>query len=334
MTRVHGIPQSSGVSRDDTHPRQKTGLDVGVYVPQMAFEYSDLLHRARRCEQLGIGSMWLYDHLYGPGMPELPSLEAWTLATALLAETERLRVGHMVLCNQFRHPVLLAKMATTLDQISGGRLELGLGSGSIESEHLQAGLDWGCFAERSARLGETLEILTQAFANRRVDLDGAHYRVRDFPVSPGAVQQPRPPIVVGGVGERYTLPLVARYADVWNVPTYALDQLEHKISVLHGICADIGRDPATIVMSVEAVMALAPDDDALPRVRELAEKRFGGPGFGLHDTDLIGTPDTIVGRLRDLRELGFGQVVLFTHDRASDQTLELLAREVIPAVSD
>ena len=309
-------------------------LDIGVYVPQMGFEYPDLRHRARRCEELGIGSLWLYDHLYGPGVPGLPSLEAWTLATALLADTERLRVGHMVLCNQFRHPVLLAKMATTLDQISGGRLQLGLGSGSIEAEHRQAGLDWGTFAERSARLGETLEILTQAFATGRIDLEGAHYRVDDLPISPGAVQQPRPPIVVGGVGEKYTLPLVARYADVWNVPTYALDQLEHKISVLRGICADIGRDPAGIVMSVEAVVALAPDDTTLPRVAELAEKRFGGPGFGLHDTNLIGTAGTVTERLRALRDLGFGQVVLFTHDRASDTTLELLAGQVIPALSD
>ncbi|MDF2585160.1 MAG: luciferase family protein, partial [Mycobacterium sp.] len=83
-------------------------LDIGVYVPQMGFSYADVLHRAMRCEELGIGSLWLYDHLYGPGMPEIDSLEAWTLATALLARTERLRVGHMVLCNQFRHPVVLA----------------------------------------------------------------------------------------------------------------------------------------------------------------------------------------------------------------------------------
>ena len=168
----------------------------------------------------------------------------------------------------------------------------------------------------------------------RIDHDGAHYRVTDFPVSPGAVQDPRPPIVVGGVGEKFTLPLVARYADVWNVPTYALDQLEHKISVLRGICADVGRDPDSIVMSVEAVLALAPDDAALPRVRELAEKRFGGTGFGLHDTNLIGTPATIAARLRALGDLGFGQVVLFTHDRASDTTLELLAGQVIPLLSD
>ena len=307
-------------------------LDIGVYVPQVGFSYADMLHRAQRCEELGIGSLWLYDHLYGPGLPDLPSMEAWTLATALLSNTEQLRIGHLVLCNQFRHPVLLAKMASTLDQISAGRLQLGIGSGSIESEHRHAGLDWGSFAERSARLGETLQILHQAFSSGTVDFTGHYYAVRDLPVRPGPAQQPRPPIIVGGVGEKYTLPLVARYADVWNVPTYALGELEHKLAVLREICADIGRDPSTIVLSVEAVMALAPDDAALPATRALAEKRFGGPGFGLRDGGLVGTAPAIVDRLNELRELGFGQVVLFTHDRASDATLELLAGEVLSAL--
>ena len=306
-----------------------SGLDVGVYVPHMAFSYQDMLHRALRCEELGIGSLWLYDHLYGPGMPDKPSMEAWTLATALLARTERLHVGHMLLCNQFRHPAVLAKMATTLDQISAGRLQLGIGSGSIEDEHKRAGLEWGTFAERSRRLGETLEILTQAFTNGVIDFTGSHYTVRDMPINPGPVQQPRPPIIVGGVGEKFTLPLVARYADVWNVPTYALGELEHKLSVLRSVCDDIGRDPASIVLSVEAVMALAPDDASLPKVREVAERRFGGPGFGLHDGGLIGTPPAIVDRVHELQELGFRQLVLFTHDRASDETLELFASTVL-----
>ena len=308
-------------------------LDIGVFVPQMGFSYEDVLHRAVRCEQLGIGSVWLYDHLYGPGAPSLSSLEAWTVATALLGRTERLRVGHMVLCNQFRHPALLAKMATTLDQISAGRLELGIGSGSIEDEHHRAGLDWGSFRARSERLGEALEILHQAFAHGKVDFAGKHYTVRDMPIVPGPVQQPRPPIVVGGAGEKYTLPLVARYADVWNVPTYALGELERKVSVLRSICADIGRDPDSIVLSVEAVMALAPDEASLPEVRRIAERRFGGPGFGLHDAGLIGTPAAVVARLRELHDLGFRQIVLFLHDRASDETLELLASAVIPELA-
>src|SRR5690349_6609411 len=244
-----------------------TKPEIGVYLPQMGFTYEQVLHRTLRCEQLGIDSIWLYDHLYAPGMPDYPSMEAWTLATALLSRTERIRVGHMVLCNQFRHPAVLAKMATTLDQISAGRLQLGLGSGSIEDEHVRTGLDWGSFAQRSRRLGESLEILTQAFDSGRIDFAGEHYRINEMPIRPGPVQQPRPPIVVGGVGEKYTLPLVARYADVWNVPTYALGELEHKSAVLRELCAAIGRDPATIVMSVEAVLALAPDEASLPEIR-------------------------------------------------------------------
>jgi alkanesulfonate monooxygenase SsuD/methylene tetrahydromethanopterin reductase-like flavin-dependent oxidoreductase (luciferase family) len=137
------------------------------------------------------------------------------------------------------------------------------------------------------------------------------------------------PIIVGGVGEKYTLPLVARYADVWNVPTYALGELRHKVSVLRSLCEQIGRDPAGIVMSIEVVMGLAADSAALPRVRSITEKRFGGPGFGLAEGGLVGTPAQVVDRLQELQELGFGQVVVFTHDRASDETLELLAHAVI-----
>jgi len=303
--------------------------EIGVYLPQMGFTYEQVLHRTLRCEQLGIDSIWLYDHLYAPGMPDYPSMEAWTLATALLSRTDRIRVGHMVLCNQFRHPAVLAKMATTLDQISAGRLALGIGSGSIEDEHARLGLEWGTFAERSERLGETLQILQQAFADEVIDFAGKHFTVKDMPIKPGAVQQPRPPIVVGGVGERYTLPLVARYADVWNVPTYALGDLEHKIAVLRSICSDVGRDPSTITLSIEAVLALAPDDASLPAVRQLAEKRFGIPAFGLHEGGLIGTPPAILDRLHELVEMGFGQIVLFTHDRGSDETLDLLAAEVV-----
>jgi alkanesulfonate monooxygenase SsuD/methylene tetrahydromethanopterin reductase-like flavin-dependent oxidoreductase (luciferase family) len=306
-----------------------TDLEIGVYVPQIGFTYQDVLHRALRCEELGIRTLWLYDHLYGPRAPDVSSLEAWTLATAVLSRTERLRVGHMVLCNQFRHPAVLAKMATTLDQVSAGRLELGIGSGSIEDEHHRTGLEWGTFAERSERLAEALEILSQAFADRVINFAGRHYTVQNMPIIPGPVQLPRPPIIVGGAGEKYTMPLVARYADVWNIPTYALGELEHKVSVLRSICEGIGRDPDTIVLSVEAVMALAPDDASLPKVRETAKRRFGVPGLGLNEGGLIGTPQAIVDRLRELQALGFQQVVLLTHDRASDQTLELLASQVI-----
>jgi alkanesulfonate monooxygenase SsuD/methylene tetrahydromethanopterin reductase-like flavin-dependent oxidoreductase (luciferase family) len=307
-----------------------TALDVGIYVPQIGLTHDVLLGRALRCEELGIESLWLYDHLYGPLFTDKPSLEAWTLATALLSQTKRLRVGHLVLCNQFRHPIVLAKMAVTLDQISGGRLTLGVGSGSIQDEHTRTGLPWASLFERSSRLQETLEILRQAFTNQSVSFAGNHFRVHDMPMVPGPAQQPGIPIIIGGAGEKYTLPLVARYADIWNVPTYALGELKHKLAVLRAQCEAIGRDPGTIKLSVEAVMALAPDDASLPRVRQVAERHFGNPDFGLRAGGLVGTPPMIIERLRYFEHLGFQQVVLFTHDRASDQTLELLASKVIP----
>lgn len=305
-------------------------MEVGIYVPQVGLGFDDLLDRARRCEQLGIRSLWLYDHLYAPGLPAQASLEAWTLATALLARTTTLRVGHLVLCNGFRHPALLAKMAITLDVVSGGRLDLGIGSGSYEPEHLEAGLPWPPVAERSASLGETLEVLRRMFGEERVSFEGQHVQVRDLPSLPRPVQQPGPPIVVGGAGERFTLPLVARYADVWNVPTYALGALDRKADALRRECERIGRDPSTIRFSVEAVLGLAPDEASLPAVRATAERRFGSPGFGLREGGLVGTPAAVVDRLVELREAGFDHVVVFTHDRAAPETLELLADRVLP----
>jgi len=304
-------------------------MDVGVYVPQLGFDFDDVLHRALRCEALGYESLWLYDHLYGPGAPGLPSLEAWTLATALLARTSTLRVGHMVLCANFRHPALLAKMAITLDVISGGRLDLGLGSGSVEQEHHQAGLPWGSMAERSARLAETAEVVVRMCASERVTFHGEHVRLEDLPSLPRPVQRPHPPLVIGGAGERRTLPIVARYADVWNVPTYALDGLDRRIDALHRACDAVGRDPAEIRLSIEAVLALAPDEASLPEVRAVAERRFGGPGFGLHEAGLVGTAPSVLDRIGELRDLGFDHLVVFTHDRAADETLERFATDVV-----
>ena len=306
-------------------------IEFGIYVPQLAFTYDDVLSRARLCEELGFSSFWLYDHLYGPGMPDLPALEGWTLATALLAQTTKLRVGHLVLCATFRHPALLAKMAATLDVISNGRLELGLGSGSYEPEHTESGIPWGTFAERSEILAETLEIVTQMFASEKVTVDGKHFQLRDMPSLPRPVQQPRPPIIVGGIGEKRTLPLVARYADVWNLPTYALDVVDQKRAVLDAECKKIGREPASIRISQEAVLVLAPDDAALAEALPKAERRFGGQGWGLHEGNYIGTPATIVERIKERIDQGITYFVFFSYDRATEATLRLFADEVMPA---
>ena len=179
-------------------------------------------------------------------------------------------------------------------------------------------------------LGEALEIITQMFSSELTTFDGKHYRLRDFPNLPPTVQQPRPPIHVGGVGEQRTLPLVARYADVWNVPTYALGEIEHKRDVLLAECDRIGRDPATIRTSEEAVLVITPDDASLGEAMAKAERRFGAPGFGLHEGGYIGTPPAIVDRIGERIELGITSFVFFCFDRASEATLRLFAEEVMP----
>src|ERR1700728_2925760 len=250
-------------------------VEFGIYIPQLAIGFDELLARVLRCEDLGFTSFWLYDHLYGPGLPERDSLEGWTLATTLLARTSRLRVGHLVVDNNFRHPVLLGKMATTLDVISGGRLDLGMGSGSYELEHHEAGMVWGTLRERSDRLAESLAVITQMFEAERTTFEGRWFDVRDFPNLPRPVQVPRPPIHVGGVGERFTLPLVARYADVWNVPTYGLGRIDEAAIALDGACEKVGRDPASLRRSLEAVLVLAPDEARLKQAHSWAARRYG-----------------------------------------------------------
>jgi alkanesulfonate monooxygenase SsuD/methylene tetrahydromethanopterin reductase-like flavin-dependent oxidoreductase (luciferase family) len=305
--------------------------EFGIYIAQLQFTYEDVLARARTAEDLGFHSLWLYDHLYGPGLPAVTSLEGWTLASFLLAQTERLRVGHLVLCNNFRHPALLGKMATTLDICSNGRFEFGLGSGSVELEHHQAGLPWGTFAERSARLGEALQIVTDMFANELTSFSGQFYDVHEIPNLPPPVQRPRPPVHVGGIGPRHTLPLVARYADVWNIPVYGLAKWEESQEVLHAECAAIGRDPATIRRSHEAVLVLGEDDAAVAEARVRAERRYPGPTWGIDAGGYVGTPNAVVDAIAASVERGITFFIFFTHDRGDPRTLELFAEHVLPA---
>ncbi|MCC3330706.1 LLM class flavin-dependent oxidoreductase [Nocardia abscessus] len=313
------------------HRRGRTsgGLEFGIYVPQIVADYETLSGLARTAERTGFDTLWLFDHLYAPGLPDHPALEAWTTATALLAETTTLRVGTLVLCNNFRHPVLLGRMATTLDVISRGRLEFGLGSGSIPAEHRQAGLPWGSAAERSERLGEALEIITRMFASERTSFQGRHYQVSDMPNRPRPMQQPRPPIHIGGAGPKYTLPLVARYADVWNVPTYGLRDWAALTGVLETECARVGRDPGHIRRSHQAVLAVAPHERDLPELRSRIRHRFAAEAFGVDD-GYIGTPAMLVDRLGARAQQGISSFVFMTGAKQAAATMELFAAEVMP----
>jgi alkanesulfonate monooxygenase SsuD/methylene tetrahydromethanopterin reductase-like flavin-dependent oxidoreductase (luciferase family) len=305
--------------------------DVGIYIPQVTGSYDEVREQARRVEELGFGSFWLFDHLYTPGLPDRPALEAWTLATALLADTTELRVGHLVLDNNLRHPALLAQMVATLDVVSGGRLDLGLGSGSVALEHEQAGLPWGTMAERSGRLAEAIAIVTGLLTSGDESFTflGEHYEVRDLPCRPGPVQRPHPPLHVGGAGPRSTLPLVARYADVWNVPTYALRDWARSAAALDACCEAVGRDPSTLRRSHQAVLVLAPDEASVPAARERALRRYPGEAFGVEAGGYVGTPAQVAERMAAMREAGIDQFAFIPYDRGTGDVLELLATEVI-----
>ena len=307
--------------------------DVGIYLPQVSLTFTQVLERAHRVEALGFGSFWIYDHLYTPMLPDHDALEGWTLATALLSRTSRLRVGHLVLDNNLRHPAVLAQMIATLDGIADGRFDLGIGSGSYPLEHEQAGIAFGTFAERSARLGEALTIIDQLLTTGTCSFTGEHYTVDGLPCRPGPVQQPHPPVHIGGMGERCTLPLVARFADVWNVPTYGLDRWEATATVLESTCASIDRDPASLATSHQAVLVLAADDAALAEAKTKADRRYAGPGWNVDAGGYVGTPAALVDHLGTMRERGVGSFIFLPSDRGDGDMLELLAHDVLPQLS-
>jgi alkanesulfonate monooxygenase SsuD/methylene tetrahydromethanopterin reductase-like flavin-dependent oxidoreductase (luciferase family) len=302
---------------------------VGIYLPQVGFGAQDYLDRAAMVEELGFDSLWLYDHLSAPGQPGYDSFEAMTLAAWVLARTSRLRVGHLVTAAGFRNAGVLAKVLSSLDVLSGGRLEVGIGSGSIREEHEQVGLAWGTAAERSAVLAEVIEAVLALFGGEPVDFHGEHVRLSGFQALPRPIQQPRPPLHIGGIGPTYTLPLVARFADVWSVPTYGLATWREAKARLVECCEAIGRDPASLRISHEAVVVVGRTEAELASARSLAERRFGGAGWGLEAGGYLGTPDQLVEHLGAMGDEGVTDFIFFTPDRGGAETLATLALDVL-----
>lgn len=198
--------------------------------------------------------VWLNDHLYPPKSSEdLPIMDAWTLFGGLAAVTDRLRFGTMVSANTFRHPVILAKQAVTLDHMSDGRLEIGVGTGWHEGEHQRFGIDLPPLKERFEMLDETFTIIDGLMRNEVYSFDGKHRTITDAHFEPKPIQQPRPPFVIGGTGPKKTIPLAAKWADQWNFPDYTTDPglFSDRLAQLHAACEEIGRDPDEIEVSVQ-----------------------------------------------------------------------------------
>jgi alkanesulfonate monooxygenase SsuD/methylene tetrahydromethanopterin reductase-like flavin-dependent oxidoreductase (luciferase family)/ribosomal protein S18 acetylase RimI-like enzyme len=323
---------SMGKALPGEPPRARGATEIGVYLPQVGFAWSELRARVQLCDREGVHSIWFMDHLYPPGLPAVPAFEAWTTATALAAVTERIRLGHLVLANGFRHPAVLAKMAVTLDHASGGRLDLGLGSGSYPAEYVQFGLDYPADRVRAEQLDEALQVLKLLFSEDAPSFAGRWYRLDGAPSLPRPLQRPHPPILVGGAGELRTLPIVARHADTWNCPTYALAELPRKLAALRAACERAGRDAASLRVTEEAVLALVPRAEQADAARAEALRRFPGPGWGVEAGGWCGTPDMVLRRIEERCALGVSGFVFFLHDRAAPDTVRLLAREVVAAL--
>src|SRR5690349_7761095 len=196
---------------------------------------------------------WLFDHFAPIGGLDLdgPCFEGWTLLAAFAAQTKRIRIGQMVTGNTYRHPAVLANIAATLDVISNGRLDLGIGAGWNEYEHASMGIPLYAPGERIRRLGEACEIAKRLFTQHLTDFDGRYYQLKDARCEPKPIQKPYPPFVIGGSGEQLTLRVVARYADIWNFAGGTVETFKQKVATLHEHCREVGRDPAAIQLSIQ-----------------------------------------------------------------------------------
>jgi F420-dependent oxidoreductase-like protein len=246
---------------------------IDVDISQHQQTWDELVSRVRFAEDAGFGAAWVFDHfkvLYGP--PEGPCFEAWTLLAGLSAVTARIRLGALVTGVTYRHPSVLAAEAVTVDHISAGRLELGLGAAWFEREHRELGIDFPPPGPRLGRLEEAVDVITGLMTGTNVSYQGRHYRLEGATYRPLPVQRPYPPLWIGGGGERRLLPLAARQADVWH-GFGSVAELARKSELLDRLAEEAGRDPATIRRSTSLSLS-EPWDEVRRDVEEKVAAGF------------------------------------------------------------
>ena len=227
-------------------------LRVGLKLSGQETTAEELRAVWRVADDAGFDHCWNFDHFAGlGGVPERDVFEAWSMLGAMAAATSRVRIGCMVTGNTYRHPAVLAKAAVTVDHLSGGRLEFGLGAAWAEIEHTMLDLEFGTAGQRIARMDEALRMLKLLWSEERSDFEGRYYRLDGAIANPKPVQRPHPPIWIGGSGERKTLRVVAEHADAWNAPGGEPAEFARLSGVLDRHCDDVGRDPAEIRRTVQ-----------------------------------------------------------------------------------
>lgn len=312
-----------------------TDLRTGILLWSQAATWAEMTDAAVRVDRLGYDHLWTWDHLHAIfGDPDQPIFEGWAALAAWAMATERIRLGLLVGANTFRNPGLTAKIATTLDHISGGRAILGVGGAWFEHEHRAHGLDFG------AGFGQRLDWMDEAVAATRELLDGksvtsapgGHYAFDDLHQLPRPVQA-HLPIMIGGSGEKKTLRSVAKYADLWN-GMGPPDVMAHKIDVLREHCAAVGRDPSEIEFTLGVKFTIRDTKAEAERVKWAAMEHNRTPREEVIDDDTFweGSPEEIADRLRPYVDLGF-TTVISEHPTPYDvETLERFVGEVKPLI--
>jgi len=301
--------------------------------PQEGATYDNLLAVAVESERLGFDAFFRSDHYQriGPGDPGPGPTDAWVVLAGLARDTSTIRLGTMVSSVTFRQPGPLAIAVATVDAMSGGRVELGMGSGWFEREHRSYGIPFPPVAERFDLLEEQLEVVTGLWetpAGSTFSHDGRHYRLVDSPALPKPVQRPRPPVVVGGKGKRRTPAMAARFAAEYNVPFDTLDVIGACYERARRACEEADRDPATLVLSAAQTVCVGRDEH---EVRRRAAFLRSDPA-DLRAAGLGGTVPEVVDKIGRLGELGATRVYLQLMDLADLDQLRLVADEVAPQV--
>src|SRR5690606_28926923 len=302
--------------------------------PQLGATYDDQLRIARHTEECGFEGFFRSDHYLTMGSRDgLPGpTDAWVTLGALARKTSRVRLGTLVSSATFRLPGPLSIIVAQVDAMSGGRVELGLGTGWYEAEHTAYGIPFPPLAERFDRLAEQLEIITglwSAPVGSTYSFEGTHYRLTDSPALPKPVQSPRPPVLVGGGSSRRTPALAARYDDEYNWPFATVEVAGQRFDRVRRACEEIGRDPASLTYSVAVTVCCGRTD---AEVRARAERLGRDPQTLRERGAVVGTPGEVAEQFAAYGKIGATRIFMQILDMADLDHLDVLAAEVAPAV--
>ena len=296
---------------------------------QEGVTWDDWVRLARLTEETGLEGLFRSDHYTAIIRPDADAHDAWATLAGLAAVTERIRLGTMVSPATFRHPSVLARMAVTVDHISGGRVEVGMGSGWYEREHETHGFPFLDGRQRFELFAEQVEVVVRSWTEERFDHDGPAYRLRDQQALPRPLQEPHPPLVLGGTVKRRFAALAARYATEVNTLGAPDDELRERKAKLDRACEEAGRDPATLGFSVMTACFVGETEaDVVERMTRFLAIRGGDADAASlfaerRDRWLIGTVDEVVERIEGLRALGVTRVLVqhLNHDDDAMVTL-------------